>query len=147
MSSSEIKAFLILRSLWVPLRIHFSFDCSKNKKLFFYFLPQGIVCVCYAQSCPTLCSSMDCRFLCPWHIPGKNPGVDCHFFLQGIFPTQGSNSVSCIDRQFLYHCSTWEAPRKCMLSQYLLLSLCWRKPSMSAALYTQTTGSQSWAIL
>ena len=23
--------------------------------------------------------------------PGKNTGVDCHFFLQGIFPTQGLN--------------------------------------------------------
>ena len=23
--------------------------------------------------------------------PGKNTGVDCHFLLQGIFPTQGSN--------------------------------------------------------
>ena len=31
------------------------------------------------------------RFLCPWDFPGKNTGVGCHFFLQGIFPTQGSN--------------------------------------------------------
>ena len=23
--------------------------------------------------------------------PGKNPGVGCHFLLQGIFPTQGSS--------------------------------------------------------
>ena len=23
--------------------------------------------------------------------PGKNTGVGCHFLLQGIFPTQGSN--------------------------------------------------------
>ena len=146
MSSSEIKAFLILRILWVPLRMHFSFDCSKNK-FFFYFLPQGIMCVCYVQICLALCSPMDCRFLCSCDFPGKNPGVDCHFLLQGIFPTQGSNPVSCMDRQFLYHCSTWEAPRKCMLSQYLLPSLCWRKPRMSAALYSQATGCQSWAIL
>ena len=25
------------------------------------------------------------------HFPGKNTGVGCHFLLQGIFPTQGSN--------------------------------------------------------
>ena len=25
----------------------------------------------------------------PWSFPGKNTGVDCHFLLQGIFPTQG----------------------------------------------------------
>ena len=31
------------------------------------------------------------RFLCPWNFPGKNTGVCCHSFLQGIFPIQGSN--------------------------------------------------------
>ena len=31
------------------------------------------------------------RFLCPWDSPGKNTGVGCHFLLQGVFPTQGSN--------------------------------------------------------
>ena len=25
------------------------------------------------------------------HFPGKNTGVGCHFLLQGILPTQGSN--------------------------------------------------------
>ena len=49
---------------------------------------------------------------CPWNFPGKNTKVSCHFLLQGIFPTQGSKPshlVSCIGRQFLYHCATWEA--------------------------------------
>ena len=27
------------------------------------------------------------RLLCPWDSPGKNVGVGCHVFLQGIFPT------------------------------------------------------------
>ena len=31
------------------------------------------------------------RLLCPWDSPGKNTGVGSHSFLQGIFPTQGSN--------------------------------------------------------
>ena len=31
------------------------------------------------------------RILCPWAYPGKNTGVGCHFLLQGILPTQGSN--------------------------------------------------------
>ena len=26
-----------------------------------------------------------------WGFPGRNTGVGCHFLLQGIFPTQGSN--------------------------------------------------------
>ena len=48
------------------------------------------------------------RPLCVWDFPGKNTGVDCHFLLQGIFPDQGSNRVSCIGRQFL----TAEPPGK-----------------------------------
>ena len=28
---------------------------------------------------------------CPWDSPGKNTGTGCHFLLQGIFLTQGSN--------------------------------------------------------
>ena len=31
------------------------------------------------------------RLLRPWDSPGKNTGVGCHFLLQEIFPTQGSN--------------------------------------------------------
>ena len=31
------------------------------------------------------------RLLCAWNFPGKNTKVGCHFFLQGIFPTQESN--------------------------------------------------------
>ena len=48
----------------------------------------------------------DSFFAAPWTVthqaplsvdfPGKNSGVDGHFLLQGIFPTQGSNPVSCI---------------------------------------------------
>ena len=32
-----------------------------------------------------------CQALCPWSFPGKNTSVGCHFLLQGIFLTQGSN--------------------------------------------------------
>ena len=31
------------------------------------------------------------RRLRPWDSPGKSTGAGCHSFLQGIFPTQGSN--------------------------------------------------------
>ena len=47
-----------------------------------------------AESCPTLLwphGLWPIRLLCPWGFPGKNTGVGCHFFLQGIFLTQGSN--------------------------------------------------------
>ena len=55
-----------------------------------------VVCVfSICQSCPTLFGHIDCRrltrLLCPWDAPGKTTGVGCHFLLQGLFPTQGSN--------------------------------------------------------
>ena len=31
------------------------------------------------------------RLLCPWNFRGKNTEVGCHFLIQGIFLTQGSN--------------------------------------------------------
>ena len=55
---------------------------------------------------------MDCsptlyptRLLCPWDFPGKNTGGGCHFHLQGIFLTQGSNLDLLHCRQILYHLS------------------------------------------
>ena len=32
------------------------------------------------------------RLIWPWDLSGKNIGMDCHFLLQGIFLSQGSNS-------------------------------------------------------
>ena len=45
------------------------------------------------------------RLLCPWGFPGKNTGVGCHFLLQGIFLTQGSNSGLLHCRKILYRLS------------------------------------------
>ena len=47
-------------------------------------------------------------FLHPWDFLGKRTGVDCHFLLQRIFPTQGLNPGCLHRRQILYHLSsTW----------------------------------------
>ena len=57
------------------------------------------------------------KFLHPWDFQGQSPGVGCHFLLQGIFPTQGSNpgllhwrqiTVWAIRKDFLLS----ESPRK-----------------------------------
>ena len=45
------------------------------------------------------------RLLCPWASPGKNTGTGCHFLLQGIFLTQGSNLDLWHCRQSLYQLS------------------------------------------
>ena len=51
------------------------------------------------------------RLLCPWDSPGKNTGVGCHFLLQGIFPTQGSNPGLPHCRWILYQLSHEGSPR------------------------------------
>ena len=48
----------------------------------------------FAQLCPTILwphGLQPSRLLCPCDSAGKNTGVDCHFLLQGIFPTQRQN--------------------------------------------------------
>ena len=56
------------------------------------------------------------RLLCPWNFPGKSTGVCCHFLLQGIFPTQGSNPGLPHCSQTLHHLSHQGNP---CISRYL----------------------------
>ena len=51
------------------------------------------------------------RLLSPWDFPGKDTGRGCHFLLQGIFPTQGSNLglLHCREILYLYRLSHREA--------------------------------------
>ena len=56
--------------------------------------PHTLVCAKLLQSDPTPCDPMDCSrpgSTIPWDSSDKNIEVGCHFLLQGIFPTQGSN--------------------------------------------------------
>ena len=57
-------------------------------------------------TCPTLCNVMDCILPgCSVHgdSPGKNTGLGCHALLQGIVPTQGSNTGLLHCRRILSH--------------------------------------------
>ena len=51
------------------------------------------------------------RLLCPWDSSGRSTGVGCHFLLQGIFLTQGSNPGLLHCKQTLYHLSHQQSPR------------------------------------
>ena len=93
-----------------------------------------------AQSCPTLCDPMDCSLpgssvhgifqarvlICPWDFPGKSTRVDCHFLLQGIFPTQGLNPGLPHCRQTLYRLSHQGSPMLVLLllSHFSHVRLC-----------------------
>ena len=72
--------------------------------------PCLLACACFSRiqlfATP---STVSHQLLCPWDFPGKNTGVSCHFLLQGIFPTQGSNLSLLHRRWILDHCATWEA--------------------------------------
>ena len=82
------------------------------------------VCVCvYVCACAyvrasslsrlTLCDPVDCSppgSSVHGDSPGKNTGVGCHTFLQGIFQTQGSNPGLLYCRHILYHLSHQGSP-------------------------------------
>ena len=71
-----------------------------------------------AKSCLTLLwlhEQEPTRLLCPWDFPGKNTGVVCHFLLQAIFPTQGSNPSLLHCRLILYH---WATRDTCAIQYY-----------------------------
>ena len=70
-------------------------------------------------SCPVMSNSLQphglqaAKILFPLDFSGKNTGAGCHFFLQGIFPTQGSNPhLLCLlhCRQIIYHRAIRESP-------------------------------------
>ena len=74
------------------------------KKMWYLYIMEYYCCYCLVTKlCPTLLCPhglWPARALCPWDFRGKNTGVGCHFFLQGVFPTQGLNPhVLC-----LLHC-------------------------------------------
>ena len=68
---------------------------------FFTTKPPGklcVFCVCGVKSNSVVSYSLQpqgvqpARLLCPWNSPGQNTRVGSCSLLQGIFPTQGSNS-------------------------------------------------------
>ena len=70
------------------------------------------LCYCYCcylvtKSCLALCTPWPIAHQAPMSMgsPGKNTGAGCHFLLQGIFPTQGSNLG-------LLHCRQYPAFRQ-----------------------------------
>ena len=64
------------------------------------------------------------RLLCPWDSLGKNTEVGCHFLLQGIFPTQGSNLCLLHWQVDFFHWVTWEAYSSRMLACDFLFLWC-----------------------
>ena len=79
------------------------------------WLSWPLFCFKSLQLYPTLCDPVDCS-LPSSSVHGlfqaKNTGVDCHFLLQGIVPTQGSNLFMsfALAGGFFTISAAWEAP-------------------------------------
>ena len=81
------------------------------------------------QSCPTLRPHGPTRLLHPWDFLGKNTGVGCHFLLQEIFPTQGSNPGLPHCRQALY-CLSYQEIYDCPVIYLPNRNGCWWSPGL-----------------
>ena len=98
---------------------HHAFSCLSQNRIGKEYTDKlgngGCVCVCvcvcvYVCVCACVCSVVSdsllpnflqsVRLCCPWNFPGKNTAVGCHFLLQGIFLTHGSN----LHHLHLLHC-------------------------------------------
>ena len=119
----------LLLPLWLrPLASHAWFITSLLNSSTFStldsILPFLHIIVCLvAQSYSTLWDPVDCSppdSSVHWILLGKNTGVGCHFLLQGIFQTQGSNLCLLHCRRILYclrHQGSWFFifQRKCLM--------------------------------
>ena len=75
-------------------------------------VPLYLLSCLVAQSCPTLCDSMDCSppgFTVHGDSLGKNTGVGCHFLLQGSSQPRDGTQVSRFAGRFLSVSATREA--------------------------------------
>ena len=87
-------------------------NSSCSSAHFYLYIPSPVLHL-VTYSCLTLCDPMKCSLLGSsvyGDSPGKNTGVDCHAFLQGIFPTQGSNPSLQHCRGLLYHLTYHKSP-------------------------------------
>ena len=82
-------------------------------KIFTVSVPQKTTLKEWSESCSVVSDSLRPRGLYgPWESPGQNTGVGSLSFLQGIFPTQGSNPGLPHCRRILYQLSHQGSPLK-----------------------------------
>ena len=109
--------YWILIYMCYPLSSFFQILCSCSLKSNRWFEPKLILVLSVSVSHSVMPDSLrphglqPTSLLCPWDFPGKNTGMGCHFLLQGIFPTQGSNPGLLYCRQILLPSELQEKPK------------------------------------
>ena len=83
------------------------FNISKSVIVIYHAVLHLVAQLCLTLWTPWTVASI---LLCPWNSSGKNTGMGCHFLLQKIFPTQGSNRGLLHCRRILYHLSHQGSP-------------------------------------
>ena len=105
-------ALSITEEDWDPSLANYSGEHSRELSRYSLILLGGTCVVCASFSVVSdslqLYELQPARAFCPWDFPGKNTGMGCHFFLQGIFLTQGLNLGLLDCRQTLYGLSQQE---------------------------------------
>ena len=97
--------FWALSIKYLVIDVHLKMQTAKTRSK--VILTSYSLCL-VAQLCPTLWYPMDCSppgSSVHEDSPGKNTGVGCHSFIQGIFLAQGSKPDLLHCRQILYHLS------------------------------------------
>ena len=92
--------------IYIYIYIYKQRERERISQWYLVFLLVGVQLLSRVQSFVTPWTA---RLLCPGDFQSKNTGVSCHFLLQGIFPTQGSNLHLLHCRRSLYHWATGEA--------------------------------------
>ena len=76
-------------------------------------ISSSLNCMCMCElSHIQLFATVACQDPLSMGFPSKDTGAGCHFLLQEIFPTQGSNTSPTspeLTDEFLYHWATWKA--------------------------------------
>ena len=131
----KLNSFLLLVSalirlvqwfVWASFRVRFVLSFCL---FFLWWARLKVKSEVVTQSCLTLCNPMDYSPPGSWDFPGKDTGVGCHFLLQGIFPTQGSNLGLLHCRQILY-CPSHQGT--CYERMRLINRLIWGKSYSSS---------------
>ena len=95
---SQLSIFLVILRVFLlmSLTVHLLQECITN--FLYWDMGKTTFCVCmhshtHTHTCTLICEQLFVTAWtesgCPWNFPGNNTGVDCHFLLQVIFPTQG----------------------------------------------------------
>ena len=85
--------------VFISVLIYLHSDLNRSKLLSFVSL-ESLLFLCLPSqslSCVQLFRThglWPTRLFCLWNFPGKNPGVGCHFHLQGILPIGSASLVS-----------------------------------------------------